>query len=336
MELKITNCPGSLKEGFSSYSKPILKKMFNGQKISPILPYLSPTSAEEKEIFNENQTHISISGFQEKYSLILDGKNLRLTHKDEHGQYILKPISDLPKNKEYAPANEHLTMQIAQQVFKMEVAENALIFFADGSPAYITKRFDRLENSSLVESKKENKLAVEDFASLLQKSPPTHGEQYKYEGSYFELFEGLKKYIPAWKVEAPKLFTLILFNYLFSNGDAHLKNFSIIETQQGDYKLSPAYDLLNTRIHIEDSKFALKEGLLPKSISKGNDLEQFILLAEKAEIPQKTIMKIISNLTSSHEKIGQLTDHSFLSEKLKRNYLQAYQGRLNRLKKDMS
>lgn len=215
----------------------------------------------------------------------------------------------------------------------MEVSENTLIFFADGSPAYITKRFDGLENSFLVESKKENKLAVEGFASLLQKSPPTHGEQYKYEGSYFELFEGLKKYIPTSKVEAPKLFTLIFFNYLFSNGDAHLKNFSIIETQQGDYKLDPVYDLLNTRIHIEDSKFALKEGLLLKSISKVNDLEQFILLAE---IPQKTIMKIISNLTSSHEKIGQLTDHSFLSEKLKRNYLQAYQGRFNRLKKDMS
>lgn len=309
--------------------------MFNGQKISHILPYLSPNEPKEKEIFNENQTHISISGFQEKYSLILEGKSLRLTHKDEHGQFILKPISDLPKNREYAPANEHLTMQIAQQVFKMEVAENALIFFKDGSPAYITKRFDRLENNFLTDSKKEHKLAVEDFASLLQKSPPTHGEQYKYEGNYLELFEGLKTHIPAWKVETPKLFTLILFNYLFSNGDAHLKNFSVIETQQGDYKLSPAYDLLNTSIHISDSKFALKEGLLPKSIAKGNDWQQFNLLAEKAEIPHKTVEKIIRNLTSDHEKIGQLINHSFLSEKLKRNYLQAYQGRLNKLKRDM-
>ena len=329
----MTNCPGSLKEGFSSYSPAVLKKMFLGRKVSPILPYASPTNKKEKKTFNENQTHISISGFQEKYSLILDGKNLRLTHKHEHGQYILKPISDLPANNEYAPANEHLTMQIAQQIFKMEVAENSLIFFEDGTPAYITKRFDRLENSSLADNKKENKLAVEDFASLLQKSPATHGEQYKYEGNYYELFEALQRYIPAWKVEAPKLFTLILFNYLFSNGDAHLKNFSIIETQQGDYKLSPAYDLLNTRIHIEDSKFALKEGLLPKSISTGNDLLQFLLLGEKVDIPKKTIEKIMRKLTSNQGKITQLIDNSFLSEKLKRNYLQAYQRRLNRLKK---
>ena len=47
----------------------------------------------------------------------------------------------------------------------------------------------------------------------------------------------------------------VVFNFLFSNGDAHLKNFSIIETPLGDFKLSPAYDLLNSRIHIEDKDF---------------------------------------------------------------------------------
>lgn len=298
--------------------------MFDGKKVHHVLPYQSPSDAKEKKLFNKNQTHISISGFQEKYSLILDGKELRLTHEDEPGQYILKPISDLPKEAAFAPANEHLTMQIAQQVFKMETAENALIFFEDGKPAYLTKRFDRNKDGL--------KLAVEDFASLLQKSPATDGEQYKYEGNYLALFEALKKYVPAWKVEAPKLYSLILFNYLFSNGDAHLKNFSLIETQQGDFKLSPAYDLLNTKIHIEDSDFALKEGLLPKSISKGKIKDQFILLGEKAKISEKTIAKTIKKLISHEEKITDLIHHSFLSEKLKRNYLQNYQRKVKRMK----
>jgi serine/threonine-protein kinase HipA len=40
------------------------------------------------------------------------------------------------------PANEHLTMQIARQVFGIETAENALIFFQNGEQAYITKRFE--------------------------------------------------------------------------------------------------------------------------------------------------------------------------------------------------
>lgn len=312
-----------MKKGFSTYSPTVIKKLFGGKKVNPILPYLSPSNAEEKKIFNTNQTHISISGFQEKYSLILDGNQLRLTNEGEHGQYILKPISDLPKNAEFAPANEHLTMQIAQQVFKIETAENALVFFEDGSSAYLTKRFDY--------DAERNKLAVEDFSSLLQKSPAKDGEHYKYEGNYLEIFEALKKYVPAWKVEAPKLFTLILFNYIFSNGDAHLKNFSLIETRQSDFKISPAYDLLNTKIHIDDSDFALKDGLLPKSLAQGKIINQFLLLGEKAEIPEKTINKNIQNLTSHEEKVIKLINNSFLNEKLKRNYLQSYRGKVNRL-----
>lgn len=324
MKIELENCPGSLKENFTTYSPVVLKKMFNGKKVSPFLNYSTPTNRKDQSRFNQNQTHISISGFQEKYSLVLDGNALRLTNENESGQYILKPISDLPKNSEFAPANEHLTMQIAKQIFKIETAENALVFFEDGSPAYLTKRFDYDENG--------NKLAVEDFASLLGKSPATDGEQYKYEGNYLELFEALKKYVPAWKVEAPKLFTLIVFNYLFANGDAHLKNFSLIETQQGDFKLSPAYDLLNTKIHIEDADFALKDGILPKSNSKGKVIDQFIVLGEKAGMTEKSIIKVLQNLTSKEDQVVDLIGRSFLSEKLKRNYLQSYQRRLKKLK----
>ena len=324
MKIELENCPGSLKENFTTYSPVVLKKMFNGKKVSPFLNYSTPTNRKDQSRFNQNQTHISISGFQEKYSLILDGNALRLTNENESGHYILKPISDLPKNSEFAPANEHLTMQIAKQIFKIETAENALVFFEDGSPAYLTKRFDYDENG--------NKLAVEDFASLLGKSPATDGEQYKYEGNYLELFEALKKYVPAWKVEAPKLFTLIVFNYLFANGDAHLKNFSLIETQQGEFKLSPAYDLLNTKIHIEDADFALKEGILPKSISSGKIIEQLFLLGENAGMTEKSIIKVLQNLTSKEDQVVDLIGRSFLSEKLKRNYMQSYQRRLKKLK----
>ncbi|MEC4114853.1 HipA domain-containing protein [Myroides pelagicus] len=324
MKIEFKNCPGSLKENFNTYSPVVLKKMFHGKKVSPFLNYSSTTNQKDRSRFNQNQRHISISGFQEKYSFILDENELRLTNENESGQYILKPISDLPKNREFAPANEHLTMQIAKQIFKIETAENVLVFFKEESPAYLTKRFDYDENGS--------KLAVEDFASLLAKSPATDGEQYKYEGNYLELFEALKKYVPAWKVEAPKLFTLIVFNYLFSNGDAHLKNFSLIETQQGDFKLSPAYDLLNTRIHIEDSDFALKEGILPKSISKAKVIDQLLVLGKKAEMTEKSITKILQSLTSKEDLVKDLIEKSFLSEKLKRNYLQSYQRRLKKLK----
>ena len=107
--------------------------------------------------------------------------------------------------------------------------------------------------------------------------------------------------MPAYHVEAPKLFKLILFNYLTSNGDAHFKNFSLIETSLGDFRLSPAYDLLNSRIHINDRDFALEDGLLPKKDADGKVKEQFYKLGELAGIPIAQVQKIMELLVSNEE-----------------------------------
>lgn len=316
-------CPGTLKEGNQTYSSTALKRVFNGRKVSHILPYESPATNELTDaLFEDNLKIMSISGVQEKFSVLLDKNKLRLIKEGESGQYILKPRPNAGKNSEYMPANEHLTMQIARQVYSMETAENALIFFSNGEPAYITKRFDVKADGT--------KRAQEDFASLAERTPQTHGEHYKYLGNYFELFELMKKFVPAYNIEAPKLLKLILFNYLFSNGDAHFKNFSLIQTEFGDYKLSPAYDLLNSRIHITDKDFALHEGLLPEALAKDSVREQFYTLGEMAGIKPKSIADIFLLLTSKTEDVLRLTSHSYLSEKLKRNYEQAY---LSRLKK---
>ena len=322
----IKYCPGTLAKGYDSYSRTCLRRMFDGRKVHHILPYDSPSSNNlNDELFLENRKRISISGVQEKFSLLLNKNKLRLINEGEKGSYILKPIPNVGKDLEQMPANEHLTMQIARQVFNIETAENALIFFQNGTPAYITKRFDINEN--------DEKLAKEDFASLAGRTPQTHGENYKYLGNYLDMFEILKKYVPTYKLEAPKLFSLLVFNYLFSNGDAHFKNFSLLETPLGDFRLSPAYDLLNTRMHIDDSDFALEEGLLPKSIANGNIWLQFNLLADKAELTEKQKDKIFNILLSGADKVEELVKASFLSDKIKQRYLQDYQTRLKKIKR---
>ncbi|WP_313791002.1 HipA domain-containing protein [Flagellimonas algicola] len=322
----IKYCPGTLKYGHDTYSRTCLRRMFDGKKVDHILPYDSPTSNEATdELFLENRKRISISGVQEKFSVLLEKNKLRLIVEGEQGTYILKPIPGAGKNPDQMPANEHLTMQIARQVFDIETAENAIIFFKDGTPAYITKRFDVIE--------KGEKLAKEDFASLGGRTPQTHGEHYKYLGNYLELFELMKKNLPAYRVEAPKLFKLLIFNYLFSNGDAHFKNFSLLETPLGDFRLSPAYDLLNTRIHIEDSVFALDDGLLPRNLANGKIIEQFLILAEHVGLSKNQCEGILNNLLSNSEKVIEFIDSSYLSERGKRNYLQSYQTRLKKFEK---
>ena len=322
----LDRCPGTLIKGYNSYSSTCLKKVFKGKKVSPFLNLSSPSSDEGSvELFEDNRKRISISGVQEKFSVLQEKNQLRLTRQGEQGTHILKPIPNAGKNADQMPANEHLTMQIAAQVFRIETAENALIFFKDGTPAYITKRFDVSDDGS--------KIAQEDFASLAQRTPQTHGEHYKYEGNYFQIFELLKQFVPAYPIESVKLFKIIAFNYLFSNGDAHFKNFSLLETKQGDFKLSPAYDLLNSRIHINDNDFALEEGLLPTHLAQGKVIEQFYKLATMASISADQVKKIFDNLLYQEDNVIRLIEASFLSDKIKRNYLQAFQTRLRKLRR---
>jgi len=324
---EIKNCPGTLAEGYNTYSKTCLNRVFQGKKVHHILPYESPASnTETDKLFEENRKRISISGVQEKFSVLLEKNKLRLINEGEQGLYILKPIPGSGKKKDQMPANEHLTMQIARQVYGIETAENALIFFKDGAPAYLTKRFDLSTDGQ--------KLAQEDFASLASRTPQTHGEHYKYLGNYLEMFHLLKKMVPAYRLEALKLLKILMFNYLFSNGDAHFKNFSLIETPMGDFKLSPAYDLLNSRIHIEDKDFALDDGLLPASLTQGKLRDQFEVLSEKAEIDKGFFSNILNDMLSHSQAVEKLVFSSFLDDSTKRNYWQSYQHRLKQLAKE--
>ena len=324
---ELTNCPGTLAQGFSTYSRTCLKRMFQGKAVSHVLPYDSPfgNSASDHQ-FEESRKRISISGVQEKFSMLLDKNKLRLTNEGEQGTYILKPIPHFGKKSDQMPANEHVTMQMARQVFGIETAENALIFFRDGTPAYITKRFDVRDDGT--------KLSQEDFASIAGRTPQTHGEHFKYAGNYLELFQLMKRHLATYKIEAPKLLRMLIFNYLFSNGDAHFKNFSILETPMGDFRLSPAYDLLNSRIHMDDNDFALEDGLLPRNLSTGNIRSQFSILAQNAEINEKLFDNILTMMMSKSDKVEALLNASFLNEPSKRNYWQAYNTRLKRLLKE--
>jgi serine/threonine-protein kinase HipA len=326
MTVEIKYCPGTLAEGFNTYSRTCLKRVFQGKAVYHVLPYDSPASdPETDELFEQNRKRMSISGVQEKFSVLLEKNKLRLVNEGERGTYILKPIPSAGKKSDQMPANEHLTMQIARQVYGIETAENALIFFKDGSPAYITKRFDVKQDGT--------KLAQDDFASLSGRTPQTHGEHYKYLGNYLELFQLMQSHLSTYKLEAPKLLKILVFNYLFSNGDAHLKNFSLLETPMGDYRFSPAYDLLNSRIHIEDKDFALDDGLLPRNLSQGLIRIQFAKLAEHAEISENNFNDIMTIMLSKSDIVEKMIAVSFLSDSTKRNYWQSYNGRLKQLLK---
>lgn len=322
-------CPGTLAEGFETYSPGCHKGLFSGKKVSHILPFESPKKSEKDiEMFMENSKLFSISGVQEKFSLIQVKNTLRLTTVGEQGTHILKPIPALLKKVNMVPANEHLTMQIARQVYAINTATNAMIFFKDGSPAYITKRFDVKQGGG--------KWRKEDFASLAGKTPENSGPNFKYGYSYEELGLLIQKFVPAWKVEIEKYFIQVLFNFLFSNGDAHLKNFSLLENPQGDFILSPAYDLVNSRMHVDGSDFALTKGLFaddfksPTYMKKNHPCkDDFTELGKRVGVVEHRIEKIMMPFLEKQAMVETLTHRSFLDEAGKRGYLLNYNARRN-------
>ena len=309
------------------FCKKCLKELFNGKKVDPILPFDSPFK-EESGLYTEFAKTMSISGVQTKYLLRLEGENLNLTQ--QGGQYILKPVPSGPfKNLDQAPANEHLTMQIARQILKISAPANAVIHFKDGSPAYLVKRFDLKEAGT--------KYQQEDFAQIAQLSEETHGKDYKYDMSYEEIGNLIKQHIATHQVEMEKFFRLVLFNYIFSNGDAHVKNFSAIRSDTGDYVLTPAYDLLCTKLHSpgeNDMALSLfKEGFSDAYQAIGfYTYFDFLQLGNKLGIREARAIRIIDEFRNERDEISYLIEGSFLRRDIKDLYKEYYKDRTKRLK----
>ena len=240
-----------------SFSRQELKALFDGKKVLSELPY--PNFGEDKETqraIAEGSGRLSISGAQEKYAMVVEGNILRLTGVGESGRYIVKPASTDRRFwlRNDMPANEYITMRIAQNVYSIEVAAHGLCFLENGEAVYLTRRFDYLPDGT--------KIPMEDLASLAGLNRENAGADYKYNRlSYEDCADIIRKYSKAPKVDLLKFYRQVLFNYLFCNSDAHLKNFSLFAPKSGDYRLTPAYDLLNTQLHLGSPIFALEKGL---------------------------------------------------------------------------
>lgn len=280
---------------------------------------LSFTRAEVIRYRAEVADRMSISGVQDKVSLRYDHGDLVPTERE--GEFILKPIpgTPLPQHTDQVPANEHLTMQIAAQVFRIDTAANALVSLRDDEYAYLTRRFDRRDGL---------RLDMEDFCALAEQSPDTLGRSYKYTGSYEGLGRLIQRFCPAHRVENEKLFQRVLFCYAFGNGDAHLKNFSLFTSPDGDPVLTPSYDLVNTTLHLpHETPLALDlfadDYLTPTFQNLGFlSAADFLLLAERLHVvparARRHLAHAVADRTAEH--VTALIERSFLSEEAQAGY----------------
>ncbi|SHK43615.1 serine/threonine-protein kinase HipA [Fibrobacter sp. UWH5] len=301
-------CHSCLKETPRDFCPACAKRLFGVKKFNATLDFSLPEIKSNKGSIRR----ISISGAQPKFSLMVNEGRLEST--ENGGTFILKPaVEGLFDNTKDMPANEHLTMQMARQIFKIDAADNALVYLKDGTPAYITKRFDVLPDG--------NRICQEDFAQVAGLTPGENGSNYKYDFSYQQIADLMKQYVSTYPTDVEKYFRLILFNYLVCNGDAHVKNFSIYSPNaDGVYKLTPAYDLLNTSLHVQEfGRTALELFVddFETEFLKANGFygkPDFMELARRIGIKEIRAKRFIAETCSHLREMDAMIDRSYLSK----------------------
>ena len=293
--IEINVCPSTLQEGFATYSPAARKQLFDGKEVSHVLDFDSPNNdSADNQAYLKNVGRISLSGVQPKASLVVNDEG-------------------------------HLLPDNPSRTGSASRSTDALCFFRDGEAAYICRRFDVGPNGQ--------KYSQEDFASLAGLTNANGGSDFKYSNlSYEECADIIRKYVKAAPVEILKFFRIIVFNYLTLNDDAHLKNFSLINRGDGEYHLAPAYDLINTSLHLSMPRiFAIDKGLFKEGMNLSDtktvgrkDFEEF---GRRIGLSERLIKRELDFFATEHPLAKELIDRSFLSESLKRSYWLSYKYR---------
>jgi len=258
---------------------------------------------------------VALTGVQPKLSIELSkekkGKN-RLTIVGLWGNYILKPpFARFPEMTEV----EDLTMHLAKLV-GIKTAEHSLIRLKSGELAYISKRFDRLKSS---------KLHLEDMAQITEMLT-----ERKYSGSMEKVGKAILKYSDYAGNDAIRFFELTLFCFITGNADMHLKNFSLLTNEDNEVTLSPAYDLLSTKILMPEDKEELALTLNGKKSNLRK--KDFELFAEKLGINDKVKESVYKKFFSSIKDFNEMIDKSFIKGETKILYKELIEQKLDRLK----
>lgn len=242
--------------------------------------YGKPKAIKFENVNRENR--FSLAGIQMKFSMKQKDGRYNLSKGDALGDWIVKTPSTKHKN---VPLNEFTAMTLAS-VAGVDVPEMKLveldkldnlppINLPDEKLAFAIKRFDRSNNQ---------RIHMEDFAQVLVKYPH---EKYK-SASYEQIAKILYNYSGDGLADAQQFARRLLVNILLANGDAHIKNWSLLYLDKITPRLSPAYDIVTTSVYIENERqYALNLGKTKEwyEVTYAN----FELWAKHAGVPWRAI-----------------------------------------------
>jgi serine/threonine-protein kinase HipA len=198
----------------------------------------------------------SLAGMQLKFSMLRQGQRFTFAGDGQLGNFILKPPS---RDFDSLPRVEAATMSVAREV-GIEVPEillvepsavndiRAISDFPTHEPLYAIRRFDRLDHLG--------RRHTEDFAQVFNlRTTQKYGH-----ANYEQIARTLWLYAGGLD-DVREMSRRLALNILMGNGDAHVKNWSLLYEDPRRPRLSPAYDLVATIVYTStDDSVALNMG----------------------------------------------------------------------------
>lgn len=231
---------------------------------------------------HNKENRFSLAGVQMKFSMKEKDGRYNLKKESDLGDWIIKTPSTQHK---HVPLNEYTAMSLAA-IADIDIPEIKLVELnkLDNLPpinlpneefAFAIKRFDRAGNT---------RIHMEDFAQVLVKYP----EEKYGTANYEQIGKILYDYSGDGIADAQQFARRLLVNILLANGDAHLKNWSLLYQDQVTPRLSPAYDIVTTCVYMNDEReFALNLAKNKEWLKV--DFSHFEQWADKSGVPWRAI-----------------------------------------------
>ena len=227
------------------------------------------------------------------------------------GRFILKPpVDEYP----HLPENEAFCMEVSARL-GYPTAAHGLVRLADGTLAYIARRFDRPEGGI--------KVPQEDFCQLSQRPAAD-----KYKGS-LEAAAKVLRFSSQEGLDAVRFLELNLLSWLMGNADLHLKNFSLFCPSPGRWQLTPAYDLVSTALVLQEDKEELALTLNGKKSRLSHD--DWLSLEDRLGVAPKVFGSVVRRLDRAWPDVETLCRASFLPTVQQDAFLSRWLERIDRL-----
>lgn len=255
------------------------------------------------------KSHLSLTGASGKVGLYLSDKN-----------EWYQPIGNAPSTHIVKQShvrlnnivtNEQLCLLTAKKL-GIDVPESFIIntcgnSINDENVLFATKRYDRIIKEDCCDCdglKVPHRLHQEDFAQALGISS---ADKYEKNGNGYlkKMFDLIKNNFSNPMEDSLKLWKITIFNYLIGNTDNHIKNLSVLYSE--DLKsllLAPVYDIVSTKIYetsTDEMSLSINNKLERNLITRDDFKAEAVHCGLGAKLAMNVFDQIVSEFNSALE-----------------------------------